>query len=55
MNLPAPPVLGTVQRPTSSGPARPKASQIAEAMRRRIIWAEVLGQPLALRDDERSF
>lgn len=55
VSMPASQVLGTIQ-PAASQTRRPKSQrdQIAEAMRRRIIWTEILGQPLALRDDDRS-
>jgi hypothetical protein len=54
--FPAAQLLGSVQRPASVAGGRPQASrsQIGEAMRRRVIWAEVLGKPIALQDDERS-
>lgn len=53
------PMVGSVQRPAtgaarrgSSAVSASEAKDVLRSMQRRIIWAEVLGKPLALRGED---
>jgi hypothetical protein len=49
--LPAPPTRPAISPAQASPTAARPASAKLQALRRRVVWAEVLGKPVALRED----